>query len=314
MDLTLPYILKHENISRLADDKLYITDRRKFPFERCEVIVSDYISAANAIKAMVTQGGGPLEVALNAMLLTYRKDKENLKEAQKVLSKSRSTNTTMKRALSTLMQRYEKGEDFEFVVNDIFTSFDNCYDKMSDYGESLIQSGMGILTTCFPEHSFILSVIKAKQNGKGIRVYCQETRPYFQGAHLTEPSLREMGIEVYLITDGMPAHLMAEGLVDIYMTASDLALEDKTVVNKTGTLANAIAANYYNIPYYAFSAGLDLSKKKEDIKVEYRSGNEIKSYQGTMIVEQDAKCLYPCFDIIPSCLVKGIITEEGIYE
>lgn len=228
-----------------------------------------------------------MEVALVAMLHTYLNNREEIPYAQKELSEARPTNTTMKRALDELVARYVDGEDFESVVSDIFDSFDSAYDRMSDIGASIIKDGMGVLTTCFPEHTFLLSVKKAVDSGKDIRVYVPETRPYFQGAHLTEPCLRELGIEAYIITDGMPAHFISKGDIDIYMTAADLALQDRTIVNKTGTLSNAIACNYYGIPYYAFSMGLELASR-------------------------DAKALYPCFDIIPSDLVAGIITKEGM--
>ena len=247
MELDLPFVLRHENIASLHPDGIHILDRRVFPFKKEYVVARDYKECAKAIKDMVTQGGGPLEVALEAMRMTYRNDKDSIYCAQETLSKARPTNTTMKRTLSSLVERYESGEDFESVIDDILSSFDAAYDQMSTLGESLIEDGMGILTTCFAEHTFLLSVKKAHENGKKIRVYVPETRPYFQGAHLTEPSLRELGIETYLITDGMPAHFLAKGDINIYMTASDLALEDRTVVNKTGTLSNAIASNYFDL-------------------------------------------------------------------
>lgn len=312
MDLDLPFILRHENIARIEKDGIHILDRRVYPFERKEFVARDYREAASAIKDMVTQGGGPLEVALVAMLQTYKESPSDLESARALLASSRPTNTTMKRALDALMERYNSGEDFEEVVSSIFESFDSAYNLMSDIGASLLSDGMGVLTTCFPEHTFLLSVKKAVDMGKRIRVYVPETRPYFQGSHLTEPCLRELGIECYLVTDGMPAHFMAKGDVDIYMTAADLALEDRTVVNKTGTLSNAIACNYYGIPYYAFSMGLDPGKERKDISLEYRSGEEILFYKGFQIAEKDAKALYPCFDVVPSELVAGIITKEGI--
>lgn len=312
MQNLLPFILRHENIARLDERRIFITDRRAYPFEVKEVECRGYSDVAKAIRAMVTQGGGPLEAALIAMLHTYRYDESNLYEAYQVLSASRSTNTTMLRTLKELMTRHNDGEAFEDIVDELFKRFDNRYDKMSDYGESVIADGDGILTTCFPEHSFILSVAKAVKNGKNVRVYVPETRPYFQGAHLTEPSLRELGIECYLITDGMPAHFMASGDIKLYMTAADLALNDRTVVNKTGTLSNAIAAKYHGIDYYAFSAGIDYSKTRESICLEYRSGDELKNYHGIELADNDAKAIYPCFDIIPPDLVKGIITEDGI--
>ena len=312
MENLLPSILSHEGISRLADGGLYITDRRRLPFEDVEVFCPDAWAASDAIRSMVTQGGGPLEVALNALLLTYRTDRDHLEEAAAALMTARPTNTTMRREISSIMEAYSSGEDMEELIDEAFCRYDGLYDRISDIGAGLIKDGDGILTTCFPEHTFMLSVKKAAMEGRRVSVFVPETRPYLQGAHLTEPCLREMGIECYLITDGMGAHFMDEGRIGIYMTAADLVLPDRTVVNKTGTLSNAIAAARYGIPYYAFSVGIDEGRSRDDIVIEYRDGESLRSIGGVRTADEHAEALYPCFDIIESDLVAGIVTEGGI--
>ncbi len=309
----LPSILRHGNISRIADDGVYITDRRRLPFSREEVFCPDSIAVAAAIKDMVTQGGGPLEAALNAILLDWRRDHGSIERAAAVLSAARPTNTTMKRELQSILARVEDGEDMEEIIPSVFQRYDELYDRISDIGESLISDGDGILTTCFPEHTFMLSVAKARQNGKDITVYVPETRPYLQGSRLTEPCLREMGIRTFLITDGMGAHFLREGRIQLYMTASDLALPDRTVVNKTGTLANAIAAARYGVPYYAFSLGFDAGRGRDDIDIEYRDGASLRRIGRERTAEDEAEALYPCFDVIDPELVTGIVMDGGIY-
>lgn len=304
----LPFFLRHGNISYIENGRLYIIDRRLLPFERRTVECRDALEASAAIRSMVTQGGGPLEVALNALKLEAMHGGD-IEAAVRALSGARPTNTTMKRTLEAILS---SGEDIESAVDMAFRYYDDAYDAVSDRAEALIEDGDGILTTCFPEHTFMLSVAKAMANGKRIRVYVPETRPYLQGAHLTEPCLREIGAECYLITDGMPAHFMQRGMIQKYMTASDLALSDRTVVNKTGTLSNAIAASYFGIPYYALSMGIDSKRTKSDIEIEYRSGDEIRKIGNLSVAEDDARCIYPCFDMIPSELVRGIVTKEGI--
>ena len=310
-DALYPPFLKQSWISRIEGDVLYVTDRRKLPSVHEEVICRNAEEAASAIKAMVTQGGGPLEVALNALLLAIRKG-EDLEKAVLVLSSSRPTNATMKRTLAALMGRYRAGEEMEELIRSAFVYYDELYDAVSDIGASLIEDGDGILTRCFPEHTFLLSVRKAVLSGKDVHVYVPETRPYLQGARLTEPSLRAMGIRCSLITDSMNAHFMAEGRIAKVMTASDLALSDRTVVNKVGTLSDAVAARYYGIPYYAFSLSIDKGRTRKDIVMEERSGEEVKSIGGSMIAEKETDALYPAFDIIPPELVSGIITKDGV--
>lgn len=307
----LPPFLHHENIARIDGDDILITDRRRLPFEKREVRCHDFREAAAAIKDMVTQGGGPLEVALLAFLQASRKGWD-LREAADALSSARPTNTTMKRTLAVLLERASAGEDPEILVRDAFSYYDNLYDAVSDVGESLIQDGDGILTRCFPEHTFMLSVAKAMQNGKHVKVYVPETRPYLQGSRLTEPCLRAIGAECYLITDAMNAAVISQGLVSKVMTASDLALPDRTIVNKIGTLSDAVVARHYGVPYYAFSLSIDRSEVHKDIMIEYRNADEVKHALGTLTADKDANALYPCFDIIPPELVSGIITKEGV--
>ena len=232
----------------------------------------------------MTQGGGPLEVALNAVLITSETHPDELERAAGALSEARPTNTTMKREITGILKRYRAGEDMKTLVGEVFLRYDRAYDAMSDIGESLIRDGDGILTHCFPEHSFMLSVAKAIRNGKRIRVYVPETRPYLQGAHLTEPCLREIGVECYLITDAMNAHFMAEGRIAKVMTASDLALSDRT------------------------------SPDDEIPVIEYREGEDLKHVGGCAIAAPEAKALYPCFDVISPDFVSGVVHPEGIYE
>ena len=311
MEELLPPFLRHGNIARIDGGDVVITDRRFLPFEMREVRCHGYAEVAEAIRSMATQGGGPLEAALLAFLLAARQG-EDLQDAVAVLSSARPTNTTMKRTLEAMLARVQGGGDSEALVEEAFSHYDSLYDAISDIGETLIRDGDGILTRCFPEHTFMLSCAKAVRNGKDITVYVPETRPYLQGSRLTEPCLRAMGIRCMIIADAMNASVMSQGLVQKVMTASDLALSDRTIVNKAGTLSDAIVAAYYGIPYYAFSLSIDKTIDYSDIVIEYRSKDEMRNARGMKTAEDSADALYPCFDIIPSSLVKGIITKEGV--
>lgn len=304
----LPLVLRHSEIARYEGGKLYTLDRRRYPLEKKYYVMQSVKEVATAIKNMVTQGGGPMELALHALLLA--KDQGvSLSDAYEILSSSRPTNKSMANTLKEVIKRVEEGEDLGSLINSTLAAYDEAYDKMSDYGASLIKDGDGILTTCFAEHSFFLSLKKAMLDGKRVRVYVPETRPYLQGSRLTLPSLSQMGIEAYLITDGMPAFFMARGDINIYMTASDAILPDYSVSNKIGTLEHAIAASYYGIPYYPFSLK---SSYNSDIKIEMRDEEEVLKVAGCYVTDSSLHALYPAFDIIPPCLIKGIITKDGV--
>ena len=309
MELDLPYILKHYNIAHIENDSLYIGNRKTFPFEKTFVKCSNVLEVVDALKQMVTQGGGPLEVGLRYLQLDLKRkcSIEKIKEDAKAIASSRPTNTTLKKTFDYLF-KISNIENLNENIENTFDAFDREYQKMAEYGSSLIKDGQTILTTCFAEHSLILSCVKARDEGKKIKVLCSETRPYLQGARLTAPSLEEMGIEVKVITDNLSASMMDE--IDLYMTASDRAFSDKTVVNKIGTLSNAIICKYFHKPYYAFSLSPDFNKP--DFIIEKRSGKELTTLSTVKTTFSHLGMDYPAFDVIDGSLVTSLITPNGI--
>ncbi len=329
---TLPYLLKKENICHISDRSLHIGDRRAFPFEKRFERCSSVEEVATALKAMVTQGGGPLQVAFTTLIFIAEEMERGrlqysfgeLERLVGLLVEARPTNTTMRRVMQALLDDISPfcKEDLpleEFVlrlkmlVEKQERFHDEIYHHMGRLGSTLIEDGDVILTTCFAEHTFLLSLSYAKEQGKSFSVLVNETRPYLQGSRLTYPSLLEMGIDARLITDGMGAHYLSEGKITKYMTASDLVCMDGTVVNKVGTLGNAVACKYYEVPYFAFSISPDPTKlSSSDIVMEERDAKEVLYCLGRPTT-CDGRALYPSFDIIEPSLIQGIITPKGVF-
>lgn len=337
IDSLLPFLLQKRNIARIEGDALLIGDRRVFPFERRFVSCDTVDEVVKSIKEMVTQGGGPLQVALTTIeWLAARMRRGDTPQtfdtfagACRLLKNSRPTNTTMARTLDGLLADIrplfppESRQVSEAGVPDAIVeqvrrrenAFDSVYERMGRLGAALIHDGDKILTTCFAEHTFLLSLIFARREGRAASVYVSETRPYFQGARLTAPSLEALGFEVRLICDGMGAHYIEDGTIDRYMTAADLVCADGTVVNKTGTLANAVCARTFGIPYNVFSMAPDLSRRgRSDIVMEERNGRETCLAMGWPTTLPDVPGCYPAFDIIPPNFVSSVITAEGIFK
>ncbi|MEM8862050.1 MAG: hypothetical protein AAGD96_27335, partial [Chloroflexota bacterium] len=89
---------------------------------------------------------------------------------------------------------------------------------------------------------------------------------------------------------------------------------DGHVVNKVGTFQHAIAANYHDVPYYAFAWGLDPTRPdRASIEIEMRNPEEIKSIKGVQTTHPDIPAIYPAFDITPPELVSGIVTKNGVF-
>ncbi len=326
----LPFLLRRENVARYEDGAVVIGDRRAYPFERTFVRCPDVESVAHSIESMVTQGGGPSIAAWYAMALAAREAEAmprearlaHLHAAQARLVATRPTNTALARrlegAMGVLQQAHDTGAPlFETVLAWIEARRDQQY---ADYaatarhGASLMMDGDGILTMCFAETAFLLSLGFAAHEGKRLRVFAPETRPYLQGARLTAPSVHELGIPVQIIGDAMPAHILSQGKVQKYFTAADLITLDGHVVNKVGTFQNAIAAAYHRVPFFAFCWGLDPNRPdRSSIVIEERNPAEMRSCRGTPTTVPEIDAYYPAFDITPPHLVAGVVTRAGVF-
>ena len=330
IDELLPFVLRRENVARYEDGAVIIGDRRKYPFEKTFVRCPDVESVARAIEDMVTQGGGPSAAAWYAMVLAARQAEamqaeerlSYLRQAQKRLNNTRPTNTALARRLEKAMEvlelALEEGEPLaETLLSWIEKKRDQAYEDYAAaarFGASLISDGDGILTMCFAETAFLLSLGLAVRDGKRIHVFTPETRPYLQGARLTAPSIHELGIPVQLIGDNMPAFVLSQGKIQKYFTAADLVTLDGHVVNKVGTFQNAIAANYHGVPFFVFCWGLDATRPdRASIVIEERNPEELRSCRGQPTTVPDIAAYYPAFDITPPHLVSGIIMKTGIY-
>lgn len=326
----LPYLLRRDTIARIDGERLLIGDRRRFPFERCSVPCTTIAEVASALKQMVTQGGGPLQVALTAMRFVARRcaagamvaTVATFEAAAAELAAARRTNTTMARTLQRFTTALKEAnpdgtlapEQVDVLIDHLEQSFDRDYDAMSDYGADLLVDGDSVLTTCFAEHSFLMSLIKARDAGKQVSVLVSETRPYLQGARLTAPSLQELGIPCELITDGMGSHALADGKANRYMTAADVVAMDGSVANKTGTLANAISAKAFGLPYHVLAMSPDPTKSSSsDFELEWRDGNELLKIGDQPVTLASIAGWYPAFDVIDHSLVTGIVTPQGIF-
>ncbi len=193
---------------------------------------------------------------------------------------------------------------------------------IGSHGAGIIPDGSGILTYCNAgalatgDYGTALSaIIRAYESGKKIRVYVGETRPLFQGARLTTWELQKYGIDVVLITDNAAAFVMQQGKINIVIVGADRIVANGDVANKIGTYNVAVLADRHKVPFYvaAPSSTIDpaLSSGNE-IPIEERDSREITELFGHRIAPPGITVYAPAFDVTPSELVGGIITEYGI--
>ncbi len=307
-----------------------ILDRRVFPHSIEFVDCPDVETCARAIEDMVTQSAGPGKVAGAALALAAEgcasADAAGRRAAMTAaadrLLKTRPTNNNIRdvvAAVKSELPAISERDDFVEVVDALVrrqwdTRLQNSR-RLGTGAAALVNDGDSILTHCWAETSFVDTLAVCIESGKKVSVICTETRPYLQGARLTAHSVAEMGLPVTVITDGMAAHAMANGLVSRYMTAADRVTLSGHVFNKVGTFQIATAAKALDVPYIAMVLKPDrLAPAPEAVELEMRDGDESLYCLGHRTATPLAKGWYPAFDITPPEFVSAYATQEGVFE
>jgi len=329
-DKDLAFMLQYENIAWFSQGEVRILDRRCYPARTEFVLCHTYDEVAKAITDMVTQSAGPYTAAPMGMALAAWQCRDKtpgeqlayLKQAAHVISNARPT--TAKRmgalcrsCLSTAEEALERGENvYDAIVAHTVAANNQRYRRIETIAQYLTDKfprNGTVMTHCFAETIVGMMLKKCREQGKQIRVFCPETRPYFQGARLTATVCRDMGVDVTVISDNMAAFVMQREQVDVFTTAADAICCDGHVVNKVGTFQNAICARYLGVPYYVTGAPDGAHPTVDTIELEFRDPEFTLQAMGVRTAAEGVKGYYPAFDITPPELVTGVVTDLGIY-
>ena len=168
-------------------------------------------------------------------------------------------------------------------------------------------------------------IYAAHREGIPIHVWVDETRPLNQGSRLTAWELEKEGVPHTVIADNVGGHLMNTGKVDIVITGTDRTTRYGDVVNKIGTYLKALAAHDNGIPFYVALPSSTFDWKASEgglgIPIEERSQDEVRKMEGLsssgellsveLTIPSVSYANY-AFDVTPSRLVTGLITERGV--
>ena len=196
---------------------------------------------------------------------------------------------------------------------------------MGEHGAKFIKDGDTILTHCNAGalatggYGTALGVIRAaKEEGKGINVFADETRPVLQGARLTAWELMEDNIPVTLITDNMAGYFMKKGLINLCIVGADRIARNGDTANKIGTYSVAVLAHEHGIPFYVAApvSTIDfIIQSGEEIPIEERNPMEVTHIYGKIqIAPSKVRVANPAFDVTPAKYITAIITEKGTFK
>ena len=319
-------------------NRVRILDQTRLPREEVYLELSNYRDIASAIKELKIRGApaigvaGAYAVALGARAIetSVKSDfLEKLGQVSRTIAATRPTARNLFRAIERMERVAETGEDTgqikQALVQEaisIHSEEAEATEKLSQLGAGLIEDGFTILTHCntgplaTTGYGTALGVIiRAKEQGKKIRVLADETRPLLQGARLTTWECQKANIPVTLITDSMAGYFISRGEIDCVIVGADRIAANGDTANKIGTYTLAVLAKENGIPFYiaAPTTTIDPSLASGDeIPIEERSPEEVTHIQGVNIAPEGTEAANPAFDVTPHRYITAIITERGI--
>jgi methylthioribose-1-phosphate isomerase len=322
--------------------RLYLLDQRKLPLSESYVECSTYQEVARAIRNMTVRGAPAIGVAAAfGMVLGIRQFKSGTRAALKkhmdgvaqALVSTRPTAVNLVWAVERMgrLAFQKMGGGFQILCRELEKEALRILEEdlkanreMGRQGQVLIPDGVSVLTHCnagalaTAGYGTALGVIRAaREAGKRVHVYVDETRPFLQGARLTTWELMKDRIPFTLITDNMAGWLMAQGKIHLAITGADRIAANGDAANKIGTYSVALLCRAHRIPFYVAAplSTIDLSTERgEEIPIEERASTEVTNLQGRRLAPDTARVYNPAFDVTPHRLISAIITERGIVQ
>jgi len=320
------------------DDRVIMIDQRKLPGEEVYVECRDFEDVAAAIEKMVIRGAPAIGVAAAfGVALGFsrvERSKDSRAEFSRISARLRRTRPTARNlfwALERMKAAHEENQGLpldELKKRLIAEALDieredvEINRQIGQFGAELIKDGDSILTHCnagglaTAAYGTALGVIRAAfEQGKKIRVFADETRPFLQGARLTAWELEKLGIPYFVISDSMAGWLMRKGEIGLAVVGADRITPNGDTANKIGTYSVAVLAKENHIPFYVAAplSTFDFSLETGDqIPIEERPPEEVKEINGKLITPAGARVRNPAFDVTPAGYISAIITEKGV--
>lgn len=319
---------------KFDDDKLTFIDQTRLPEEEIYISTDNYERIAEAIEKLEIRGAPLIGIAaLYGLALSIKNDIKEFDKAFNRLKNTRPTAVNLFTALNKAKEFFYSSESnqnysalLEFAKKFHQADFEFC-SKIAQNGGKFIESNFNrrvrILTHCNTGAlatggigtAFGVILELHKKNLVDI-VYACEARPLLQGLRLTSFELQKHNIPYKIITDSSAAFLMQKGMVDFVIVGADRIALNGDTANKIGTYSLAVNANYHSIPFYVAAPSTSIDKNilsGKQIIVEERSPEELVYFGKNKFISSKIEALNFAFDITPSEIIKGIITEEKVF-
>jgi methylthioribose-1-phosphate isomerase len=319
-------------------DHVVMIDQRRLPGEEIYVECRTAEAVAEAIEKMIIRGAPAIGVAAAFGVALGFSQAQNAaaapEEFERVSARLHRTRPTARNlfwALERMRTAFERHlrlplDEIKAKLTrealDIEKEDAEINRRIGRFGADLIKDGDAVLTHCnagglaTAAYGTAVGAIRAAfEQGKQIRVFADETRPFLQGARLTAWELEKLGVPYFVITDSMAGWLMKKGEIALAVVGADRIARNGDTANKIGTYSVAVLAKENHIPFYVAAplSTFDFSLATGDaIPIEERSPLEVKEINGKLITPPGARVRNPAFDVTPAAYITAIVTEKGI--
>jgi methylthioribose-1-phosphate isomerase len=318
-------------------DSVRMIDQRLLPSREVIRTYRDYRGVAQAIRTMVIRGApaigvaAAMGVALGIRGTSGQKARARFATVARTLRATRPTAVNLAWAVDRMGAVIEANLSldaralFRRVREEALAIYreDLAVNRaLGHHGAALIHDPATVLTHCnagalaTAGYGTALGVVRAaREEGKDVSVFADETRPFLQGSRLTAWELKKDRIPVTVIADNMAATVLAQGRISCVIVGTDRTAANGDVANKIGTYPLAVMARRHRVPFYVAAplSSIDMNcASGKEIPIEQRAGRELTEFAGKQIAPRGVATYNPAFDVTPAELVTAIITERGV--
>eukprot|EP01057_Protomagalhaensia_wolfi_P006293 Protomagalhaensia_wolfi_Nauph_80__6292@NODE_969_length_1844_cov_23_966759_g733_i0_p1_GENE_NODE_969_length_1844_cov_23_966759_g733_i0NODE_969_length_1844_cov_23_966759_g733_i0_p1_ORF_typecomplete_len350_score68_78IF2B/PF01008_17/6_3e77DUF1515/PF07439_11/0_55DUF1515/PF07439_11/4_1e03_NODE_969_length_1844_cov_23_966759_g733_i07541803 len=253
-----------------------------------------------------------------------------LREIKEYINSSRPTAVNLSWALNRLFRLAERESDPKAVATALETEAllireENVAEcrAIGEHGLSLCEKGETLMTICntgglaTARYGTALAImLLGQERGFDFKIFALETRPLLQGGRLTTWELQSAGADVTLITDSMAAVVLRDRPVARVLVGADRVARNGDTANKIGTYGLALLARAHGVPFYVAAplSSFDFSLESgAGIIVEERPASEVRGFGDKATAPEACKVFNPSFDVTPSELITGYVTEHGVF-
>jgi len=323
-----------------ADDAVVLIDQKALPGKVHYLTLTDWRDVVGAIRDLTVRGApaigvaAAMGIALGALQLPEASVPETRRTFARLceaFAKARPTARNLFWAIERMQRRFDEtlpggiAEVKKALVGEAVAIGEEDVEinrRIGLNGKAFIRDGDNVLTHCnagalaTAGYGTALGVIRAaREEGKRLHVFVDETRPVLQGARLTCWELVHDRIPATLITDSMAGFLMAQGKVDLVIVGADRIAANGDTANKIGTYSLAVLAKEHGVPFYVAAPLSTIDRSVADgsgIPIEERNGGEVRELHGVRTAPGKVGVYNPAFDVTPQRYITAIITEAGV--